>query len=139
MGTLMDTLERAMAASGRRDIAAYLDCLTDDIEYKLHVNARPLNGKAWIERFLRKYWDQMTDTEWRIDRYAENGNVLMVEGVEVYTIKATGQKVVHPYMGICEFRDGRIAKMRDYFEMDPPELTEQALASGAIGAAGAPG
>lgn len=117
MSTLMAHLQTVMDAAGRRDKAAFLEAFTDDIEYIMHVNARPLIGKDWVERFLNKYWDTMTDTVWRVDRFAENGNILMVEGYEEYVVKATGQKVKHPYMGICEFRDGKIAKMRDYFEM----------------------
>jgi limonene-1,2-epoxide hydrolase len=117
MGALMDKLAQVMAAAARRDKAAFLDALTDDVEYRYHVNARPLIGKPWVEKFLDKYWATMTDTAWRVDRYAENGDVLMVEGYEEYVVKATGRKVCHPYMGICEFRDGKIAKMRDYFEM----------------------
>jgi ketosteroid isomerase-like protein len=120
MGALMGTLQQVMDAASRRDMQAFLDCMTDDIEYKYHVNARPLVGKTWVEKFLKRYWDEMTDTHWRVDRFAENGNFLLVEGCEEYVVKATGRKVSHPYMGICEFRDGKIARMRDYFEMGDP-------------------
>ena len=117
MPTLMDVLSRLISAAMKRDKVAFLDCLTSDIEYRYHINARPHIGKEWIERFLNKYCDTTTDNVWRVDRYAENGNMLLVEGYEEYVIKATGQKVLHPYMGICEIRDGKIARMRDYFEM----------------------
>ena len=117
MPVLMDALTQLINAAMQRDKAAFLECLTPDIEYRYHVNARMLIGKEWVERFLDKYWQTTTDNVWRVDRYAENGNMLLVEGYEEYVIKATGQKVCHPYMGICEIRDGRIARMRDYFEM----------------------
>lgn len=117
MAALIESLNNLIRVAAQRDKAAFLDCLTDDIEYVYHVNARPLSGKVWIEKFLNKYWGEMTDTFWRVDRHAENGNMLLVEGYEEYIIKATGQKVCHPYMGIYEFRDGKIARMRDYFEL----------------------
>jgi limonene-1,2-epoxide hydrolase len=30
----------------------------------------------------------------------------------------TAEIIAHPYMGIYEFRDGKIARWRDYFEMN---------------------
>ena len=117
MTALIDTLRQLMEAAARRDKAGFLGCLTDDIEYKYHINARPLIGKVWVEKFLNKYWETTSDNVWRVDRFAESGDLLLVEGYEEYVVKATGQKVIHPYMGICEMRDGKIARMRDYFEM----------------------
>ena len=117
MSDHMTVLRGLMDAAVKRDKAGFLNSLTPDIEYKYHINARPLIGHEWIEKFLNKYWDTTTDNVWRVDRYAVNGNMLLVEGYEEYGIKANGKKVCHPYMGICEIRDGKIAKMRDYFEM----------------------
>ena len=117
MGALMDGLRKTIDAALRRDRQAFLDCFTDDCEYVWHVGKRPLIGKEWLAKFLDRYWAEMADNTWVVDRFAENGNVLMAEGCETYVIKATGAKVVHPYMGVYEFRDGKIAKMRDYYDM----------------------
>jgi limonene-1,2-epoxide hydrolase len=43
----------------------------------------------------------------------------MIEGREEYTDTRSGRRVGHPYMGILEFRDDKVAKWRDYFEMNP--------------------
>lgn len=115
--TNIDILRQLMAAAEKRDKAGFLACFTPDVEYKYHINARLLIGVEWIEKFLVKYWETTSDNVWRVDRYAENGNLLLVEGLEEYVIKSSGEKVSHPYMGIVEVRDGKIAKMRDYFEM----------------------
>ena len=61
----------------------------------------------------------MTDLDWRIDRWAQNGNKLLVEGCEEYRERASGRFVSHPYIGIVEFSaSGKIMAMRDYFEMN---------------------
>ncbi len=117
MSALIDGLHKTIDAALRRDRQAFLDSFTDDCEYVWHVGKRPLNGKEWLAKFLDRYWAEMADNTWEIHRYAENGNVLMAEGIETYVVKATGEKVVHPYMGVYEFRDGKIAKMRDYYDM----------------------
>jgi limonene-1,2-epoxide hydrolase len=42
----------------------------------------------------------------------------MIEGYEEYTDTRTGKRIAHPYMGIFEFRGDKVAKWRDYFEMN---------------------
>jgi limonene-1,2-epoxide hydrolase len=55
---------------------------------------------------------------WRVDRYAENENELFLEGYEEYRDTRTNEIIAHPYMGIYEFQDGKIARWRDYFELN---------------------
>lgn len=113
-------LEALQAANVKRDKAAVLALLTPDVEYHYHMGTPPLVGTERIARFLDSYWQIASELQWRIDRHAQNGDKLLVEGYEEYVDTRTGKRVAHPYMGILEFRDGRIARWRDYFEMDPP-------------------
>ena len=119
MSTMLDTVHAVMQANRDKDDEAFLSHLTDDIEYHYHVSSRPLIGKEWVAKFLRKYAEITADVVWRIDRHAETEDALWVEGYEEYLDTRTNEKVAHPYMGIFEFRDGKIAKWRDYFEMNP--------------------
>jgi len=57
-------------------------------------------------------------------RVAEADGCLFIEGYEEYTDKRTGERIAHPYMGIMEFRDGKISKWRDYFEMNQKKKAE---------------
>ena len=117
MGKLFDTFEELRQATMRQDDEAFLGFLTEDIEYHYHMTSRPLIGKEWVKKFLNKYREIATDLTWRIDRHAEKDNLLFVEGYEEYLDTRSNEKIAHPYMGIVEFRDGKIAKWRDYFEM----------------------
>ena len=118
MSEMMDTIHAVMEANADGDNEAFLEFLTDDIEYHYHVGSRPLLGKEWVRKFIHKYREITADVLWRIDRYAEKDNCLFVEGYEEYTDQRTNERIAHPYMGIFEFRDGKIAKWRDYFEMN---------------------
>ncbi len=118
MSAMMDTVDAVMKANIDKDDEAFLDCLTEDIVYHYHVGSRPLIGKEWVRKFLSKYRDITADVQWRIDRCAEKDNLLFVEGYEEYLDTRTNERIAHPYMGIFEFRDGKIAKWRDYFEMN---------------------
>ena len=116
MSAKIEAVHAVMEAMRQRDIEGFLDHLTDDIEYHFHVGTRPLLGKAWVRRFLNKYDERNTDVVWTISTFAETGDKLLVEGLEAY-VDASGETVKHPYMGIFEFRDGKICAWRDYFQM----------------------
>jgi len=120
MSGLIEVLNKLQAANVRRDKAAILALVTPDVEYHFHVGTKPLVGVEGISKFLDRYWAMASELVWRIDHHAENGDKLLVEGYEEFVDTNTGKKVAHPYMGIFEIRDGKIAKWRDYFEKDPP-------------------
>jgi len=118
MSQMQATLRSIMEATRVQDNERFLSFLTDDVEYYFHVGSPCVRGKDGVRRFLAKYRTIADDVVWRIDRCAESDDCLFIEGYEEYTDKRTGDRIAHPYMGIMEFRDGKIAKWRDYFEMN---------------------
>lgn len=119
MPALIELMNRVQEAIARRDAAAVAELVTPDVEYHYHVGSKPLVGTARLIRFLEAYWARMHDPVWRIDTWAEAGERLLMEGVEEATDTLAGKRIVHPYMGIIEVRNGRIARWREYFQMDP--------------------
>ena len=119
MSTPIERLRALMAVSEARDKPAFLDFFADDVEYHYHVGTRPLIGKEWVDRFITKYWANHSATKWTLVNWAENGDKVLTEGQEDY-VNADGFSVSHPYMGIIEFRDGKIVAWRDYFQMKDP-------------------
>ena len=115
---MMSVIEAVKDAALAQDDEAFLALLHDDIVYHYHVSSRPLVGKEWVLKFLRKYREITRDVTWRIDRWAEGDDFVLVEGYEQYFDTRTGQTIAHPYAGIFEFRDGLIVGWRDYFEMN---------------------
>jgi limonene-1,2-epoxide hydrolase len=119
MSQYAETLKAIMAAALKPDVERFVDFLADDVEYHFHVSTPPVRGKDGVRRFMAKYGTIAADPLWRVDRTAEAGNCLFIEGYEEYTDKRTSERIAHPYMGILEFRaDGKITKWRDYFEMN---------------------
>jgi limonene-1,2-epoxide hydrolase len=121
MSEKMKIVESLMQANVAKDDIAFLSHLTDDIEYHYHVGSRPLIGKDWVRKFVDKYRGITRDVVWRIDNFAEKGDLLFVEGYEEYLDTRSNERVAHPYMGIYEFRGNKIMKWRDYFEMGAPK------------------
>tara|TARA_B100000795_G_scaffold19361_1_gene12842 strand:+ start:6801 stop:7178 length:378 start_codon:yes stop_codon:yes gene_type:complete len=118
----MKIVDALRDASLSKNHQTFLSYLTDDIEYYYHMSARPLIGKEWVQKFLSKYDLIAKDVVWRIDRHAETGDALLVEGYEEYTDMRTGDRVAHPYMGVFEFNGDKVSKWRDYFEMNQKKV-----------------
>ena len=101
------------------DILALLE---DDVEYHFLMGQRPLIGKEWVKKFLYKFRVGQTDINWEIVNHAQTGNKLLVEGIDDY-VDADGAHIRTPYMGIFEFKNGRIHRWRDYLD---PALVDAA-------------
>ncbi len=107
-------VEAVIEAWKQKDVDGVLEQLCEDVEYHFLVGERPLIGKDWVRRFLENFREHIgAENNWRILRSAESGSALLVEGIDDY-LSSDGQRVRYPYMGVFEFRDGRIAHWRDY-------------------------
>jgi ketosteroid isomerase-like protein len=123
MSKNLETMYRLMDSSRRKDFGAFLDCLTDDIEYYWHMGTKPLVGKEKMRKFLNNYTGRYDQQSWEVTNYAENGDLLLTEGLEVIRDLEHDRVINNPFMQAFEFRDGKIAKLRDYYEaanLKPP-------------------
>jgi limonene-1,2-epoxide hydrolase len=93
-----------------------IDCFTEDVEYHYHMGTRPVNGKAKMRKFLDNYSNAYEQRAWRIDAWADNGDLLLVEGYEELYDPKYDRIIQQPFMQAYEFRGDRIAKMRDYYD-----------------------
>ena len=109
----LPTYHSLIEAWKKKDIDAVLAKVTDDFEWHYLVGLPPLNGKDAARAFLEKFGGSIAEVRWRVFDAFQKDNKIVVEGVDEYTT-TTGGRVVVPYMGILEFRDGKIAKWRDY-------------------------
>jgi ketosteroid isomerase-like protein len=121
VSAFIDIVKRLQSAAERRDRAAILALVTSDLEYHYHVGSKPVRGPEGLGRFLDKYWERSKDGVWNIETFAQSGDdKLLMEGLEEYTDITNDKRVVNRYMGVMEFRDGKIARWRDYFQLDRP-------------------
>ena len=95
--------------------------VTPDLEYHYHVGSKPVTGPEGLGRFLDNYWGRSKDGVWKIDivragrRQAADGRL---GGVHRHDQR--GIVSMNRYMGVMEFRDGKIARWRDYFQLNRP-------------------
>ena len=108
---IVQSFYKAWAAG---DLDGSLAYCTEDIVWD-NVPLKPFEGKARVRQFLEKFSKGMSNARYDIRNHLESGDVVMLEGVEMYD--KGGQSVAVPYMALFRFRDGRIAEMRDYFDL----------------------
>ncbi|KQW72072.1 hypothetical protein ASE17_04175 [Phenylobacterium sp. Root77] len=116
MSENMKTLEAMIAASKRKDHDAFVDTLADDFEYHWRVGTKPIRDKATMRKFIRNYEQGFDQREWTVLNWAEKGDTLLVEGVEKLYDRARDVLIDNPFMQAIEFREGKICKLRDYYD-----------------------
>lgn len=128
MSDKLKVVDAMTAATKVKDHPALLELMTDDIEYQWRIGVRPIRGKAIMAKFLRNMGDGFDQLSLTVAQWAENGDVLLIEGVEQLYDRARGVVIDNPFMQAIEFRDGKICRLRDYYDsavMTPAEQPRQ--------------
>ncbi|MBB3046807.1 limonene-1,2-epoxide hydrolase [Litorivivens lipolytica] len=110
-------MQEFVAAWCNKDLEALMGCFTDDAEYN-NVPMPPINkGKDEIRAFIEGFLGSMDSIEFVVHRQVVNGDTVMNERTD--HIVLNGKKIALPVMGVFEFREGKIARWWDYFDMGP--------------------
>lgn len=124
MRTNRETLAALMEASKRKDHDAFLDLWVDEnLAYHWSMHAKPVTSKEKLRKFLRNYSGRFDQREWTITHCIEQGDLMFCEGIEVLYDHEHQREIRNPFMQALEFRDGKVAAMRDYYDsaaMAPP-------------------
>jgi hypothetical protein len=81
-----------------------------------------------MRKFLKNYSAGYDQKFWRVIHHAEAGALLLIEGHEELYDKTYNRVIQNPFMQACEFRDGKLCKMRDYYEpsvLKPPQVAPE--------------
>lgn len=117
MSTNWNTLQALMAASKKKDHEAFLALWVDeDLEYYWSMHAKPIASKEKLRKFLRNYEGSFDQQNWEITHRVEQGDLMLCEGVETLYDRANQKVIRNPFMQAIEFRGGKVAKMRDYYD-----------------------
>ena len=117
MSTNRELLQALMAASKQKDHEAFLALWVDeDLEYYWSMHARPITSKDKLRKFLRNYEGNFDQQDWAITHCVEQGDLMLCEGVEMLYDRANQKVIRNPFMQAVEFRGGKVAKMRDYYD-----------------------
>jgi steroid delta-isomerase-like uncharacterized protein len=119
-------IERYYAAFNRGDWQAMLDCLADDVAHDTNQGSREVGRsafEAFLARMARSYREQLTDIvvmataggERAAAEYVVHGEYLADdEGLP----PAHGQRYVLPGGAFFDVRDGKIARVTNYYNLN---------------------
>ena len=137
MSTNREILQALMAASKKKDHEAFLALWVDEnLEYYWSMHAKPITSKEKLRKFLRNYEGIFDQQDWTITHCMEQGDLMLCEGVETLFDRVNQKVIRNPFMQAIEFRGGKVAKMRDYYDgsvMAAPERKPTAAQSNAQG------
>jgi limonene-1,2-epoxide hydrolase len=94
------------------DIVAYF---TDDAVYH-NIPVEPAHGPEAIKAVFSMFTTGVEKMEFKIVNIVGEGDVVLTERVDVFVMPNVTIEL--PVMGTFEVRDGKIAKWRDYFDLN---------------------
>jgi limonene-1,2-epoxide hydrolase len=110
----LETVNAFLEAAAKRDYDTALPLLTEDVEYQ-NMPIAPVKGRDQVKEQLEALLAMGGDSEWKVLREVEDGDVVMNERVDRFEIGGTWADL--PVMGVFVLRDGLIAEWRDYFDL----------------------
>ncbi len=124
--SVTDTISAYYDAFNRQDMDAFLDLLTDDVAHDINQGERQTGKdtfRSFMDKMNRCYRERLTDivimesadgTRGAAE-FTVNGEYLATdEGLP----EAAGQKYVLPAGAFFEIRDGKVARISNYYNLN---------------------
>ena len=117
------TARDALAAFNRGDLDAFLEYSTDDIDYRAAEGALddhgPIHGKDALRAFMQDWLDLFDDFRAEPVEVIEAGEDKVIAVVRISgRAKLSGVETDLTYAELSTFRDGKVARGRQYWTRD---------------------
>jgi len=116
MSDAIDLIRRFCDDWGKgADTDVIIDYFTDDAIYH-NIPIDPVAGKEAIKATFAMFTTGVKSIEFRVLNIVADGNTVLTERVDIFEMENVTIEL--PVMGTFELRDGKIAKWRDYFDLN---------------------
>src|SRR4051794_32948779 len=116
MSDAIDLIRRFCDVWGNgADADVIIDYFTDDAIYH-NIPIDPVVGKEAITATFAMFTTGVKSIEFRVLNIVADGNTVLTERVDIFEMENVTIEL--PVMGTFELRDGKIAKWRDYFDLN---------------------
>lgn len=112
----IEVVKAVMGAWRRHDIDELLSHMAPEVVWHYQVGSRPVEGVDNMRKVLDKLQHHQRESRWRLVRYAESDDAVLIEGVDDF-VNPDGHRVRAPYMGVYEFDGATITAWRDYVDL----------------------
>lgn len=118
-------VQQMYAAFGRRDIPAVLDTLSDDVDWQSPVTrtqpdeiswSKPRHGREQVATFFMELGEKVQPDRLEPLEFTAQGDRVVVEGKNRGTVRSTGRAYEHDWVMVFTVRQGKIARMRHYYD-----------------------
>jgi uncharacterized protein len=107
------------------DLPGFLRCLADDIDWRFFVSRIPaaeslFHGLRAVEEYLTSTFTAL-EVQFFPEEFIADANSVVVLGRERVRVRSSGQTFDANWAHVFTFRDGRIARFREYSDtIDEP-------------------
>lgn len=116
----VEIVKRAIDAFNRRDLDAFMECVTPDIEYYPSlvgtVEGRSFKGREGMDRYFEDVRDSWEDFRIVADEYRDLGDRVLWLGRMEGRGRGSGVPVDTPYWAISDFWDDKVLCIRTYLD-----------------------
>ena len=121
-----DTIRAYYDAFNRQDMAAFLDLLTDDVAHDINQGERQTGRevfRSFMDKMNRCYRETLTDIVIMENADGTRGAAEFIVNGEYLSTdeglpEAAGQKYVLPAGAFFEIRDGKVARISNYYNLN---------------------
>ena len=113
--TLLETTREIFDCWSTLDWDRILDWFTEDASFQSMMR-EPSCGRDSIRELFTHAMKDVTRVKLHLRNLVASGNVVVAERVDEFEIAGRTGRL--PVVGVLEFRDGRIAAWRDYYDRD---------------------
>ena len=111
-------IDRLFGAVGRNDLDAYLECFTEDAEYKA-ANIPAVFGHQAIREFGAQMIPLFEKVVHNIKNTWRKGDTIVCELELVYIRRKDGKVTKVPCLDILRLKDGKVKSLRAYLDATP--------------------
>jgi len=114
-----EAIRRLFEGWERGDADAVADLFTDDGIYEDPLKPATLKSREEIREKTRTALSRLDDCRITVGLVASNGDVCFVEGEFRSVLRESGARKDFRFAALVEMRDGRIARLAEYFDTRP--------------------
>jgi len=107
-------VEEFVAAWSSLDATRLAGYFCDDGSY-YNMPTQPVTGRGNVEKFIKQFLSNWTETDWDIINITEQGETVFCERLD--RTKTEHGSVDLPCFGVFEMEGGKIKVWRDYFDL----------------------
>jgi uncharacterized protein len=120
----VEIVKRGYEAFGRGDLDALLDLFEDGIEWITPgppelASAGRRRGKQEVAGFFQTLSEMFIFERFEPKQFLAQGETVVVFGDDRVRIRATGSPFDFEWVHVFEFRNGKVARFREYGDMTP--------------------